>query len=198
MEKQSNSSGESRSLLHFSRDPERLGEEEHPTRELPTSFQCSMTFCGNQMKVKYYAQKCLPEHWILLGPGSEKIVMETLTIDSGTAQPTTWYGNSKKLVISYFRKYQCIQSRGLAAEKRLQYDSLLRRYCEYGILVSNSSFREPEQHWCSHFGLTSEDKEQVAILVDDGILTVVPPTFPFLLVVLNLGGASLRILEIYG
>ena len=68
------------------------------------------TFCGKQMmksclsnaeKVKNCAKKFLPRHWTLLGPGSEKemVCRNTINKDSGIAQPTKWYSDSKKLVI---------------------------------------------------------------------------------------------------
>ena len=45
--------------------------------------------------------------------------MANLTInkDSGIAQPTKWYSNSKKLVI-HLHKYHCCESLDLEAEKR--------------------------------------------------------------------------------
>ena len=60
-------------IVYSSRDPERLGGEEHPTREL-RGPDC----ISNAERVRTYAMKFLPGHWTFLVPGTEE----------------RWYGDS--------------------------------------------------------------------------------------------------------
>ena len=58
---------------------------------------------------------------------------------------------------SYLYKYQCFESRNLEAEE------------------DQISIYAAVTGWCYQFGLTNEEKEQVAFPVDTGVLTMVEP-----------------------
>ena len=67
----------------------------------------------------------------------------TINKDSGIAQPTKWDFTSTSAL-----------SRGNLEAKRVEkYHSLQWRCCEYGTLVSNSSFRESDPYPCGRHGL---------------------------------------------
>ena len=87
MEKQLNSSGHFSRIFDIvcsSRDPERLGGEEHPTSEFQrlddflSMFKDSLyksddqNCISNDEKVKNDGMGFLPGHWTLMGPRSEK------------------------------------------------------------------------------------------------------------------------------
>ena len=56
---------------------------------------------SNAEQVKNYSDRFLPGHWTFLGPRPEKKCYGSLYDGQWTVQSTTWYSNSKKLVILF-------------------------------------------------------------------------------------------------
>ena len=86
---------------------------------------------------------------------------------NGTAIPRNWS--------SYLQKYQCIGSWNLEARKevKIPYTSMeilwIRNPCFKQLVhsVNQISIYAAVTDWCNQFGLTDEEKEQVAIPVDN-------------------------------
>ena len=106
-EKQLNSSGQiSQDLRHWLR---RTSSRRTP-RTGSSSCTCSMTFCGNQMiriasqtlrKSRITRRDSNHDIGLFWVEGRKRDGAVTLTLDSGTVQPTKWYSNSKKVVILF-------------------------------------------------------------------------------------------------
>ena len=99
-------------IVCSSRDPgkawERTTSKQRISGTGSSSFQCSVTFCGNQMiriasrtlrKSRITRSNSYQDIGLFLVQGRKGDDMATLTVDSGTVQPTKWYNSSKKLVI---------------------------------------------------------------------------------------------------
>ena len=136
---------------------------------------------SNAEKVKDYAKKFKPGHWIFLRPGSE----------------TRWYGDSHSgqwdrtanRMVQQFKETghpifinTSALSHGVLKRRNGKGTILQWWFYQYGTLVSNNSFRESDQYlyaaitdWCYQFVLTNEKKERVAVSVDNGLLTMMEP-----------------------
>ena len=158
------------------------------------------TCISNAEKVKNYANKFLPGHWTFQGPGSEK---------KWYCDPHDQQGQWDRTANKMVQRFKEI-GRGIFKRKRgrtttpFNGDSMHTELLFQTVhSVNQISVHAAITGWCHQFGLTNEEKERVAIPVDNGILTIVEPEEVDMLVSLpNLalgnkmqGGASFQILE---
>ena len=197
----------------------RRTSHQRTSRTGSSSCQCSTTFWWKQLmriasltlrKSRVTRRNSYQDIGLFCGSRIRKRDgMATLTInkDSGTAPPTKWYSNSKKLVIqsSQVPVLWVVESWS-REEVRVPFTSLEILWIRNNF--SNSSFLESDQCPCGSHGLVlsirfDKWRKRITIPVDNGIWTMVKPAevellvFPPNLALGNKmqGGASFRQLD---
>ena len=124
----------------------------------------------NDDKVKNYAKKFLPGHWTFLGPASEERWYGDSHDQQGQWDRTAKEKRFKETGHPIFTSTSAL-SRGILKQKRGGSTMHFNGHTVNTELLFCAAITD----WCFQFGLTNEGKERVAILVDNGILTMVEP-----------------------
>ena len=135
---------------------------------------------SNAENVKNYAKKFLPRHWTFGVQGRKR--------DGVMTHGGQWDRTANKMVQQFKETRHSIftsisaLSRGILKQKRgkstihFNGDSVKTQLLFQTVhSVNQISVNAAVTDWCCQFGLTNEEKEQVAVPVDNGILTMVEP-----------------------
>ena len=129
-----------------------------------SSCQCSMISCGKLMIRIASRTKKSRITWRFsyhdIGLFWSKIWIEMICRLSRSTGTVGSHGQKKKMVQQFketghpiFISTSALSHGILMQRKRKKYHSLQWRHCEYGTLVSNSSWSEPDQYVCGCLGL---------------------------------------------
>ena len=140
---------------------------------------CNDNLCiSNAEKVNNYAKEFSPGHWTFLGPGSEK-----RWCGDSHDQQGQWDRTANKMVQRFKETGHpiftstSVLSRGILKQKRGRSTTHFNGDAVNAELlfqtvhsVNDISVHAAITNWCCQFGLKNEEKERVAILVDNGLL----------------------------